>query len=518
MSERKRLFRGLRAGTFVAAAVLAAFVTMGAAEAGAAGGTEPPTFGRLADDAVGTVLRTWYAGGAAFRSCAGCAGASNSDWGADSLVDVLYLRWKLRRDPVVARVFADIVAGEPRPALGRFSDVPMWDAVAALRAYDVTRDPRALANAQRQYRGLAASRRFALAPCPGVDYQIRDGGGGGLKTLETDANRVLAAVLIAQRTRDPELARDALADARRTYAAVRTAFLDPRLPLYTAYVFGAGGVRANGVRAGGRCVQEPARQFFASVNGRMIEAGLALAAATRERRYADEARATARAVERELVDARGVFADLQAQNDVVAPLVVAMAALARGGDTGAAGWIPRNAAAAANARGPDGSYGRFFDGPAPPAGGRVSVFETNGGLALMVAAGALAPRRRPEADAWRRAEVRPVSIARAPAAYRFNGSGIALIGALPGAGSPDCRPLTVGPCEGGHVGVRIDGRAPVSRIGIWQGKALVSSPATVLFAWRWPKPGPHEIDLDPVRFNSKQGGTAVRVTRVLVLP
>jgi hypothetical protein len=508
------------AAAVVMTAVAASVVMASAAVTDAATTVPATTFAQLAENAVGTVLRTWYAGGSAF-----CAGASNSDWGADSMIDVLYLRWKLGRDPVVARAFAAIAAGEPVPALGRFSDVPMWDAVAALRAYDVTRDPRALANAERQYRGLVTSRRFALGPCRALDYQIRDAGGGGLKTLETDANRILAAVLLSRRTHERGLARAALADARRTYAAVRATFLDARLPLYTAYVFPAGGIRAGGIGAGGRCVQEPARQFFASVNGRMIEAGLALAAATGQPRYAAEARATARAVERRLADARGIFAGLQAQNDVVAPLVVAMAALARGGDAGAGGgdadargWIVRNAAAAANARGADGSYGRFFDGPAPPAGGRVSVYEASGGLALMVAAGALAPERRPEADAWRRAAVRAVSIGRAPAAYRFTGSGIAFVGALPEAGSPDCRPLTVGRCEGGHVGLRIDGRAMVNRIGIWQGKALVSSPATVLFAWRWPASGPHEIAFDPVPFNAKQGGTEIHLTRALVLP
>jgi hypothetical protein len=417
----------------------------------------------------------------------------------------------------VARVFERIVAGEPAPGIGRFSDVPMWDAVAALRAYDVTRDPRALANAERQYRALVVSRRFALAPCRSVDYQVRDAGGGGLKTLETDANRVLAAALLSRRTRDPVSARAELADARATYAAARAVFLDARLPLYTAYVF----------RAGGRCVQVPARQFFASVNGRMIEAGLALAAATGRRRYADEARATARAVELRLADARGVFAGLQAQNDVVAPLVVALAELARGGDTDARAWIVRNAGAAASARvrvrrasggPPFDAYGRFFDGPSPPAGGRVSVYDTNGGLALMVAAGAFAPRGRPERAAWRGATTHALSIVRVPARYRFSGSGIALIGPLPEAGSPDCRPLTVGRCEGGHAGVRIDGRAMVSRIGIWQGKALVGSPATVLFAWRWPRTGRHELAFDPVPYNAKQGGTAIRVTRALVLP
>ncbi len=489
---------------WAAAAVLLSGSTGGAQAAAPADRLR--TFSQYAGDAVATVLRVWYAGGSAFVACPGCGPGVSSDWGTDSLVEVLYERWQLAHDPLVAAAFANIVTGEPANTLGGFSDVPMWDAVAALRAYDVTGDPRALANARQQYRRLVSSAHFALGPCRPLDGQVHDRGGGGLVTLETDANRILAAVLLARRTGDTAEARADLADAQTIYAAVRATFLDPRLPLYTVYAFGAGGA----------CAQVP-RQFFASVNGRMIEAGLALAAATHRQHFADEARATGDAIAL-LADDRGIFADLQAQNDIVTPLVLAMLALSRGGDAAATDWILRNAGAAAHARAPDGSYARFFDGPPPPSGAKVSVFETSGAFALMVAAGALAPDRQPEPDAWPQAVSHAVAIAAAPAVYAFTGSGIALIGALPKPGSPDCHKLTVGPCEGGHVRLRIDRHEMVDRIGIWQGKALVDSPATVLFAWRWPAAGPHELELDPAAYNPKQGGTEIDVTQVLVLP
>jgi len=464
------------------------------------------TFSALADDAVATIMQRWYAGGSRFRGCPSPrCGAVNSDWGAGSMVDILYERWLLTHDVRVAATFAQIVAGEPRSTLHGFSDVPMWDAVAAIRAYDVMHDRRALGNAERQYRSLVSSTHFATGPCSPIDYQLRDGRGGGLKTLETDANRILVAVLLSQRTADPVAARADLADARATYAAVRANFLDAQLPLYTVYLFARGR----------RCAQLR-RQFFASVNGRMIEAGLALAAATHRQHYANEARATAHAVSL-LANERGVFTDLQAQNDIVAPLVLAMVELARGGDANASAWIVRNAMAAAHARSPDGSYARFFDGPPPPRGATVSVYETNGGLALMVAAGALGPNRRPALTGWEHASVRAVSIATAPSVFRFTGSGIALVGPLPGRGSPLCHRLTVGDCEGGHVHLRIDGHAMIDEIGIWQGKALVASPATVLFAWRWPVSGPHELAFDPVPVNAKQGGTEIAVAWALVL-
>ena len=64
-------------------------------------------------------------------------------------------------------------------------------------------------------------------------------------------------------------------------------------------------------------------QYFASVNGNMIWAGQALAAATGAGRYLSQAVATARAVRANLSDGAGVFADLQADNDITGPLVEA---------------------------------------------------------------------------------------------------------------------------------------------------------------------------------------------------
>ena len=272
---------------------------------------------------------------------------------------MLYARWLVTHDAALEPAFRALERTEPqygdcrRPHCKNWSDVPMWDAVAALRTYDVTHDDVALRNAEAAYRAVAASDVYARGACPALDYQRPHAESGGLKTLETDANRTLAAVLLAQRTHRPEY----LAAAAAQYAAVRAWFYDPQLDLYTVYVFDDG-----------RACRALPHRFFASVNGVMIDAGLELARATHDERYAREARATAHAI-RALDDDRGIFTDLQAENDVVAPLVLAMLQLARGGDAFAKDWIVRNAAAAAHARRADGAYGRFFDGP-PPAGDR----------------------------------------------------------------------------------------------------------------------------------------------------
>jgi len=92
-----------------------------------------------------------------------------------------------------------------------------------------------------------------------------------------------------------------LADAVATYAAIRTRYLDPLLPLYTGYVFDDGT----------RCTQLP-RRFFASVNGNMVVDGLLLAGATDDRSYRNETIATAHAVAQKLADGRSVYADPQA--------------------------------------------------------------------------------------------------------------------------------------------------------------------------------------------------------------
>ena len=276
---------------------------------------------------------------------------------------------------------------------------------------------------------------------------------------------------------------------------MRAHFLDPAVPLYSVYVFD------DGVR----CTQLPHR-FFASVNGDMIWNGLELALQTREGRYRDQALATARAVASDLADGNGVFADLQAENDIVEPLVEAFGRLAVDDHLAfARTWILRNAAAALSARTEDGSYGRFFDGP-PPAG-TVTEWQTNGGLALEIAAAALDPSGTVAAPrTW--AGARRVERSLGPGgAVSFRGSAIALVGTL----GETC-------CEAGHARVFVDGRETFDRTGIWQNKSSSGQrlPGTILFAWRWPKPGTHTITFAPGVPNAKEGGSFLHVRAYLV--
>jgi hypothetical protein len=412
----------------------------------------------------------------------------------------LYERQLVLGDDALLPIFRALEATEPHygpcrvPSCGNWSDVPMWDAVAALRTYDVTHDEAAVQNAQAAYASVAESDVYARGACPEIDYQRPHAESGGLKTLETDANATLAAVLLAERTRRT----DYLDQARRRYDAIRRWFLDPQLALYTVYVFDDG-----------RTCKPLPHRFFASVNGVMIEAGLELARATHDDRYAREARATAHAI-RALDDDRGIFTDLQAENDVVEPLVLAMLQLARGGDALATSWIVRNAAAAAHARrAGDGAYARFFDGPPPAA--IVTAWQSNGGLAVEIAAGALAPDGRAEpVDPWHDAVTTSVTRGDSlPQSLRFTGSGVALIGTL----GERC-------CEPGRARLLIDGREPVDRTGIWQNKSSAGRAltGTILFAWRWPASGPHEIRLEPDIANAKEGGPFVDLRAATITP
>jgi hypothetical protein len=474
-----------------------------------------PTFARLGDDALVTMRRSWYVPGRGWRGCgAPRCGASATDWGADSLTSILYERWLLAGENAMAPWIEELLAVAPDHSRdrGMLSDVPLWDAVTALRAYDVTRDRRALLLAEDDYAYVADEPSFAQGACAGIDYQYpqRDGeppAGGGLKTLESDANRILAAALLAQRADDPRARRAYLADARRLYALVRARFRDPHIGLYTVYAFDSGRT----------CTIAP-RRFFASVNGVMISAALALADATGEPRYALDARVNAYGV-RALADDRGVFVDEQAENDVVAPLVLAMVELTKRGDRFARDWIVRNAAAAAHARNADGSYARFFDGPPLPSGATPTVFQTNGGFALLVAAASFAPEEGPEAgDPWREARADEVLLTVPPTArFTFVGSGVALFGTL----GEQCLPSYRGDpmCEGGHAQLRIDRRAMVDCTGIWQGKTMTGpQPGAVLFAWRWPHAGRHVLELTGGVRNAKEGGPLLDVRAAAIMP
>ena len=83
---------------------------------------------------------------------------------------------------------------------------------------------------------IAGSNAFGLGACPGIDYQLPSGDGNHLKTLETGANYVLAAMLLYRETGTAAYLKAAVAK----YAAIRKAFLDRAVPLYSVYVFDDG--------------------------------------------------------------------------------------------------------------------------------------------------------------------------------------------------------------------------------------------------------------------------------------
>jgi hypothetical protein len=246
------------------------------------------------------------------------------------------------------------------------------------------------------------------------------------------------------------------------------------------------------------------------VNGEMISDGLALSRWTQDASYRDQAIATAKAVDADLNDANCIFVDMEADDDVVEPLVEAMFELAtREKVTFAREWLLRNADAAAAARKPDGTYGRFFN--ALPNPGMTTAWQTNGGFAIMFAADALAASRSPASSAaWKKATWVPRRIAWPPypvalvvhreMTVRFRGSGIAFIGTL---GIPFSQP--------GHAAVLVDGRLTVDNTGIWQGSSAMRKaiPNTVLLAWQWPNVGTHTIAFVKSDDNSKEGWPAV---------
>jgi hypothetical protein len=457
------------------------------------------TFAAYARDAVQRLERGWFAG-AGWHECflSGCR-TRDSDWGADALTGVLALRYETARDASTVAPLHAILGNLPRygapcdrsARCTAWSDVPMWDAVAALAASRATGEhAEGVSLARRAFAFVDGSRVYALGACPDIDYQQPLGGRNRLKTLETDANYVRAALSLYAETRDESL----LAKARAKYAAIRRYFLEPD-GLYTVYVFDDGHT----------CRRLPGRTF-ASVNGVMMSNGLDLARLTGNDAYSADAVATARAVEKRLSDAAGIFTDLQAENDVVEPLVDAMLRVAREArEPFARAWILRNAAAARSVRTADGDYGRFFDGPPPTW--PVTAWQTNGGFAIEIAAAALAPDDAPPLPA-RAPQKRARGFVVGATAHRlaFFGSGIMLFGTL----GARC-------CESGHARVVVDGRETYDRTGIWQNKssASLSLPGTLLFAWRWPKAGPHAIALLPGVPNPKEGGSFLRVDAVV---
>jgi hypothetical protein len=231
----------------------------------------------------------------------------------------------------------------------------------------------------------------------------------------------------------------------------------------------------------------------------MIWDGLELAKLTGRTSYRDQAIATAHAVTIFLSDPNGIFTDLQAENDLEEPLVEAMIELATRDNVGfARRWILDNAAAAYSARRPDGSYGRFFDGPPPKA--TATAWQTNGGFATEIAAAGIKPEYSAPPAAWRDAIYVRREIRGTPATIRFEGSGIAIIGTL---GEVCCQP--------GHARILVDGVETENHVGTWQNKSSSGQrfPNAILFAWRWHSPGSHSITLEPGDYDAKEGGSFI---------
>jgi len=461
-----------------------------AANAQAAAARHPGTYAALGRHALATLEGEYYNGAGQWNLCVPSrCGAGNRDWGADSLTYVLYLHWLITGDPAVAPIMNALTATAPRSHSG-VSDVPLWDSIAAAHEYQITHNPEALRHAEAYFGYVAGSRQFALGACPGILYQRSDGGGTQLKTLETDANYIKAAVLLYQITHQ----RSYLAQAEQHYQAVRQYYLSPGTSLYTVYVFD------NGTS----CTQVPA-QYFGSVNGLMIWNGYTLAQLTGQQSYLSEAIATAQDVAAKLGDGTGVYTDLQAENDITEPLIESMYLLATHGQRFARHWLLVSASAAAgsvNSR--TGTYGRFFDGPPPAA--PVTAWQGGGGLALAQVAAALDPRGRPaDRKFWARASfVRDdLALSRSPVSISFTGRAVAIIG-------------TVGEvcCTDGHAQVFIDGTQTFDQTGIWQNKSSSGKrlPDSVLFTWRWPRRGQHTLTIGPAAANAKQGGSFFHMT------
>ena len=455
------------------------------------------TYADYAKRALSSMINTYYTNGK-WRALPGGAGG-NHDWGNDSMTYALYFDW-LANAETTAPGLLDALAGTmntpPAPCAMTTNCVPwsdeyLWDAVAGAREHEVSGSATGLSKAKAafDYVDQAGAGVWTAGACPAIRYQRPDRGTGGLKTNETDSNYIKAAILLYQRTNDVAY----LDKAKTAYSANRQFYLDAGgSNLYSVYVYDINGA----------CTQQQGR-YFASVQGNMIFGGLALFKATGTASYLSDALATAHAVDSTLSDPSGIYADLQAENDVVEPLIEAMYGLWKEeGQTFARDWILRNAESSVSTITPTGAYGRFFNGPA--SAGAISQWQANGGYALAFSAAAIDPTGVPATGRWKSATAHNSSITTAslPASISFTGSGIAMIGTM----GEQC-------CESGHARVLVDGVETKDTTGIWQNKSSAgqSLPNSVLFAWTWPTSGAHTIQIQPGVTTGKEGVSFVHI-------
>jgi hypothetical protein len=467
------------------------------------------TFAQASDEALATMASVFYEDAGAWSFCepTACSNVAgfDYDWGADSMTAALTMRWQAQKDPAIRTMMTALDANAATYGTctaqncPSWSDVPLWDAIAAAHEYGVLGGAVTLARGQSAFAYVDTATQFALGACPSISYQQPGGGTTQVKTLETDSNYIQAALLLHQLAGDDAGSGSYLAKAIAKYASVRQYFLDPSVSLYTVYV----------VDDGTACTPI-ARRFYASVNGNMIWNGIALAGATGQASYLNDAIATATAVTQDLSDANGIYADLQTDDDVIEPLIEAMYVLGtQQGQQFALDWLHANARAIAGARTANGTYGRFFDGPPPPA--QATEWQANGGLALAFVAGALWPAEVASAHAedWSGAVSVTDDLQTLPSSIQFTGRGIAVFGTL----GDQC-------CHLGQAEILVDGVETFDQTGIHQNEseAFGRVPDSVLFAWRWPTSGSHTITLQAGATDPKNGGPYLHVQRYAYLP
>lgn len=478
--------------TLVAVMVTIALVTPASGEAAEAS-APAVSFAQMGEVAASTLVTVFYRGKGVWWLDAAAAGGtgrnSSHDWGADSMIYAAWLRWTTVQDARVPKIMAEMQQSSVDYAKGsmRWSDVPMWDSIADSREFDVLKTVRpalaakALEKAKSAFAYVDADTQhcqFARGAAPTIDFQTAKR--PHYKTLETDGNYIKAAILLYDETGDPQY----LARAERKYAAVRTYFLDPTVPLYTL----------EGSDDGTTWSPHP-RLFFSSINGIMLWNSYRLGLLTKKSAYTQDAVASLHAIVDHLADATGIFESLEAEWDTHEPMVEAMWMLAKSGDAAvapiASRWITANATAAASSVADDGLRDRFFGGIAPlvthpPAGqpARVTAWQEAGGFALAMAAADLAGRTTAATDYWRGATYHALDLA---------------VGEAPQSITCTARAITlIGPLEAGrrHVLVSIDGVPLESQMGIFP-TCEQRCPNAVLFAWRWPTGGSHTILLTP---------------------
>ncbi len=456
------------------------------------------SYATLATRSIQLLETSFYNGTGLWHMCLPViCNTKNRDWGADVLTDLLYFRWMLDRDPSVVPLMRSLAqtAHLWLPGQVGSSDGVTWDAVAEVRLYQLTGEKIALTKAEAALKFVDTEPGLATGACPSIEYQWPYGQRGQLKTIETTSNYIKAALLLYGITGK----RMYLTQAITQYGQVRKYFFNRKVSLYSSYLFDTGR----------RCTLLPG-QYFASVNGNMIWAGSMLAQITGKRSYLRNALTTAHAVNGRLSDGDRVFADLQADNDIVEPLIEAMYRLATVDHvTFATKWLLRNASAAGADGNSDGEFGRFFDGPPPTS--LATAWQINGGIALMLAAAALDPRGKPaDPGFWDQANfvIDSQTLTRKPVQISFTGRAIAIIGTI----GDKC-------CLYGHAAVFVDGKQTVNRAGIWQNYSSPSrvQPDQVLFAWRWKTAGHHVITIRPAPYDNTEGGSFFSMSGYLLV-